>query len=109
MDDKDEMENAFVELDSSFKIGSLVPTGIKLKAMYKITGKPTSSGMQLDNSRMEIMCDPTVKVEVVGFSEMHKALNYIVDATIFTDEFDNATWQKFRRMAVEAINKADGK
>ena len=43
--------------------------------------------------------------------DMYEALKAILDVTLFSDEpiKDNATWQAWRRKAVKAVNKAEGK
>ena len=64
--ENDEMEGAFVLLDPDLRIGSMVKTGIRLKATDKRTGKPASSGVQLNNSTLEIEAAPGIKVEVIS-------------------------------------------
>jgi len=61
----DEMDGAFVKLDPNLKIGSMIKTGIHLKATDRKTGKPASSGVQLNNTTMEIESIPEVMVEIV--------------------------------------------
>lgn len=76
----DEMSDAYVKLDPNFKFGSLVSTGIKLKAFNTTTNKPTTSGLMLDNTRMEILAVSDVKVEVFGFKELEEKYLEAVEA-----------------------------
>jgi hypothetical protein len=41
--------------------------------------------------------------------DMYEALKEVIDLTLFTDKIENVDWQKFRRHAVNALNKAEGK
>ena len=119
-DDNDEMSNAFVGVDPNLRIGNLIPTGIKLKATNLRTSKPTTSGFQLDNSRMEIMAVPDVKVEaiirltggspkerehrynkMVAVDDMYKALEEAQEMLIKIAELT--------RHIDNAITKAEGK
>lgn len=58
------MASANTNSPKSFSIGSLKPTGIKIRATDKITGKEVTSGIQFDNSRMEIMALPNLEIIV---------------------------------------------
>jgi hypothetical protein len=77
---EDEMANAFIKLDPNLRIGSMKPSGIKLKATIISTRKPASSGVQLNNTTMEIEVAPDIKVEVVGSVKACKYHDRLVEA-----------------------------